>query len=266
VATTEQKRKWYPDHVINHADRGTAGYKPLCDWSGAALIAVPNDSGGVYIEPVHQATAEAWDAYVFLMREFDQSITSAGGVNSCRNIGTSVWPSLHAYLLALDNPPNNRKSAAFQAAVLEVKTNNGKRVFKNLASDDDRMHDEIDVAPTDLATGINWPTVKGWDMLTAAEYDTIKTLTAMLASRKGDAPPWGVSNWDLYQNEVWTGPDTSDPGPLNLVTHIQLAKIYAAVRAKDAQLAAALAALEAASGLTAAEVKALIAATTLDPG
>lgn len=262
MATTEQKRKWYPEHVTNHADRGTAGFKPKCDWSGAALIAVPNDSGGVYIEPVHPKTAEAWDAYVFLMRHFNQSITNAGGVNSCRNIGSSVWPSLHAYLLGMDNPPNSRKSEAFQTAVLKVKTNNGKTVFKNLASIDDRMHDEIDCSPDDLVTGINWFTVEGWNMLTPEEYAAVKTLTAMLASRPADVPPWGKAGWDVYNEEIWSGPPTSDPGFMNPVTHLQLSKVAAHIRAEIKKLSQLVAEID---GMTEAAVKEIVGDTKLVP-
>lgn len=265
MADTEQKRKWFPEHVTNHADRGTAGYKPKCDWSGAAVVAVPNSSGGVYIEPIHPKTWEAWDAYVFLMREFGQTITSAGGVNSCRNIGTSVWPSLHAYLLALDNPPNSRKSAVFQSAVLAVKCNNGKRVFKNLASSDDRMHDEIDCSPADLATGIDWSTVKGFEMLTTAQLAALDELVDMRASRPADAPAWGAAGWEAYLEEVWTGPPTSDPGPRNVVTHLQLSKIVAGLRWQLGVIERALEELDPGAGLGPAAVKQLIAETRLTP-
>jgi hypothetical protein len=216
MATTETKRKWFPEHVTNHADRGTAGFKPKCNWSGAALIAVPNNLDGVYIEPVHPKTAEAWDAYVFLMRHFKQSITNAGGVNSCRNIGSSVWPSLHAYLLAIDNPPNSRKSAEFQAAVLKVKTNNGKKVFKNLASIDDRMHDEIDCSPADLATGIDWSTVEGWKDDEVTTEELIKEIQTAI-NQTGVTPPLAINGvWDIktrnrFVAAMMTGGGT--PGP-----------------------------------------------------
>ena len=199
MASTEDKRKWYPEHVTNHADRGTAGYKPKCNWSGAALVAFPNNLDGVYIEPVHPKTWEAWDAYVFLMDHFGETMTNAGGVNHCRNIGTSVWPSLHAYIIAVDLPPNDRKSAGFQAAVLKVKTKSGKTVFKNLASINDRMHDEIDCSPADLATGIDWTTVEGYvteDEMTPelqAEFDALKAAVAAV------------------HDEVWTHGHVVDP-------------------------------------------------------
>lgn len=144
--------------MLNHADRGTSGYKPKCNhWQ--PTVGIPRSTGGVFDEPVHPLTVEAWKAYVQVMSFHGETITSAGGVDSCRNIANSNMPSLHAYLCALDSPPNGRKSEAFLVDMLKIRTNNGVRVFHNLPGD--RMHDQINCSPFDLATGIDWDTVVG---------------------------------------------------------------------------------------------------------
>ncbi len=159
MASSEQIRKWYHDGVVlNHHQRGTSGYEPICNHNHPK-VGIPNDSGGVYNEPVHPLTVKAWNAYVTVMNHHGETITSAGGINHCRNIGDTNWPSLHAYLCALDSPPNSRKSSAFIADIEKIRTNNGAQVFRNLAGD--RMHDQINCSPADLATEIDWTTVIG---------------------------------------------------------------------------------------------------------
>ena len=158
MTSSEQIRKWYHQGVVlNHADRGTPGYEPVCNHRHPT-VAFPR-SGGVFNEPVHPLCHEAFEAYAAVMRHMGVNMPSAGGVNHCRNIGTSDDPSLHAYLCAIDLPPNSFKSAAFLAAILAIRTNSGARVFRNLSGD--RMHDQIDCSPADLATGIDWSTVVG---------------------------------------------------------------------------------------------------------
>ena len=160
MASSEQIREWYHEGVVlNHADRDTPGYEPVCDHDHPT-VGIPRSGGGVFLEPVHPLTFEAWQAYVAVMNHHGETITSAGGVNSCRNIGTSDRPSLHAYLCALDSPPNSRKSDAFIADIEKIRTNSGAQVFRNL--DGDRMHDQIDCSPADLATEIDWDTVIGY--------------------------------------------------------------------------------------------------------
>lgn len=68
------------------------------------------------------------------------------------------------------------------------------------------------------------------DELTPEQSQALDTLVALLKSRPSDSPPWGGANWSAYLDEVWTGPVTSDPGPLNPVTHIQLAKVYGVLK------------------------------------
>ncbi len=182
MSDTEQIRIWYHKGVVlNHADRGTPGYKPRCNHNHPT-VGIPRDGGGVFREPVHPLTVEAWEAYVTVMRHHGETITSTGGINSCRNIGDSDDPSLHAYLCALDNPPNRRKSDAFIRDMRKIRTNAGPRVFRNLAGD--RMHDQIDCSPAALDTGIDWTTVVGFtggntDMLPILEGQDTEDQTAL---------------------------------------------------------------------------------------
>ena len=167
MASTEQIRKWFHSGVVlNHADRGKTGYHPHCDHNHPK-VAFPRAGGGVFNEPVHPLTFEAFTAYVAVMRHHGETMPGAGGVDQCRNIGTGNWPSLHAYICAVDLPLNSRKSAAFIASIKAIRTNSGARffpsrgaqVFRNLRGD--RMHDQINCSPKALATGIDWSTVDG---------------------------------------------------------------------------------------------------------
>lgn len=156
---TETVRKLYHHNVVlNHALRGTAGYKPICNHRHPT-VAIPREGSGVWVRPAHPLTTEAWNAYIQVMRHHGETMPGAGGLGNCRNIGGTNKPSLHAYLCALDLPPNNRKSAAFLKSIKAIRTNNGKTVFRNLWGD--RMHDQINCRPVDLATGIDWTTVVG---------------------------------------------------------------------------------------------------------
>ncbi len=156
---TETVRKLYHEGVVlNHAQRGTPGYEPICNHRHPT-VAIPREGGGVWVRAAHPLTTEAFEAYIQVMRHHGETMPGAGGLGNCRNIGTSDDPSLHAYLCAIDLPPNNRKSAAFLKSIKAIRTNNGKTVFRNLWGD--RMHDQINCSPADLATGIDWATVVG---------------------------------------------------------------------------------------------------------
>lgn len=159
MASTDQVRKWYPELVINHTKRGTAGFAPKCDTSKAERVPFPAEGGGTYYLVVNPKCKEAFGAYASLMRAFGETVPPSGGTFNCRNIAGSNSPSLHAYGVAIDLPPNSRKSTTFQSAVLRMKTKSGVRVWKNLISINDRMHDQIDCSPADLASGIDWSTV-----------------------------------------------------------------------------------------------------------
>ena len=152
MASSEQIRKWYHQGVVlNHSERNTSGYLPICNHK-QPKVGFPNNQGGQFREPVHPLTVKAWEAYVQVMKDMGVTMPSAGGVNSCRNIGAGDMPSLHAYLCAVDIPPNDYKPQEFIDAIEEIRTNSGAQVFRNLAGD--RMHDQINCSPIDLATGI----------------------------------------------------------------------------------------------------------------
>jgi len=94
-----------------------------------------------------------------VMQSMGVKMSGAGGVNNCRNIGTGDMPSLHAYLCAVDLPPNSYKPTSFIVAIEDIRTKSGAQVFRNLSGD--RMHDQINCSPKALATGIDWSTVDG---------------------------------------------------------------------------------------------------------
>lgn len=79
---------------------------------------------------------------------------------------------------------------------------------------------------------------EGDEDMTPADRALLDNLHAMFNSKSTDAPPWGGSNWADYLNDPWQGPPTSDPGPLNTVTHVQMAKIYATLVAKIKEVSA----------------------------
>ena len=192
MAKTDQVREWYHRFVVlNHHSRGSIGYEPICNHK-QPTVQFPNDSGGVYIEPVHPLTVEAWEAYVTVMNHHGETMTGAGGVNQCRNIGDSNWPSLHAYLCAVDLPPNSRKSAAFIGDMGKIKTNNGAFVFRNLVGD--RMHDQIDCSPADLATGIDPTTVIGEEEMPTAEEIAEAVIAAMPTLDDVSQAVWSMGN------------------------------------------------------------------------
>ncbi len=156
MSSTEQIRKWYHQGVVlNHADRGKPGYEPRCNHNHPT-VAFPR-SGGVFNEPVNPLCKEAFEAYASVMRDMGVNMPGAGGVNSCRNIANTNTPSLHAYLCAVDLPPNSFKPTSFIVAIEDIRTNSGAQVFRNLSGD--RMHDQINCSPTALATGVDWSTV-----------------------------------------------------------------------------------------------------------
>lgn len=161
--STDQVRRWYPEANRRHHLRGTPGVVPSCNFrtrllgGPAVKILIPRQGGGFFSEPVHWEYLDGWSALVEWMIYHDQSITGAGGVDNCRNIAGTWWPSLHAYLAALDNPPNSRWSRQFLAAVQGVLTIGGpagpERVWRNLPND--RMHLQANASPAAMLTGID---------------------------------------------------------------------------------------------------------------
>jgi hypothetical protein len=127
----------------------------------------------------------------------------------------------------------------------------------------DYMHFELQVGPSSCK--VDWTTVKGYKKdemlveLTDAQLNAINTMASMLASRAGDVPKWGTGMWNDYVTEVWTGPTESDPGWMNPVTHIQLAKVTNFLRGQIANLQKELDALGDGSGITVTQVDTKIA-------
>jgi hypothetical protein len=98
---------------------------------------------------------------------------------NCRPVVGGSGLSLHAYGIAVDiDPPLNphenvwgptdwsrtKFTPAQVDAAKAIRTNNGKQVWTwggNWFTIKDYMHWQLDVAPADLATGINWSTVIG---------------------------------------------------------------------------------------------------------
>lgn len=198
MATTDQVRIWYHETVANHDDRGNPGYEPIARWDvgdTCIFLAFPSQSGGYYQEPVHIATAPAWRVYIALMEKHGVRMSSAGGVDHARNIGDTDWPSLHAYLCACDLPPNTYKPQGFIDEVEALRTNSGVQVFRNL--DGDRMHDQINCSPDDLATGIVGWTEEGKPM-------SIHEHTP----EAGKTHQWADEAWNDWVEFSGTNPDT----------------------------------------------------------
>ncbi len=96
------------------------------------------------------------------------------GAYNCRQITAGKGHSLHAYGIAIDinwntNPfrADNRlitdMPKAMVTNILRMRTGNGKQVWGwggNYRSVKDAMHFEVVCTPADLATGIDWDTVK----------------------------------------------------------------------------------------------------------
>lgn len=204
MASTEQIRKWFHSGVVlNHADRGTSGYHPHCDHDHPK-VAFPRAGGGVFNEPVHPLTFEAFTAYVAVMRHHGETMPGAGGVDQCRNIGTGNWPSLHAYICAVDLPPNSRKSAAFITSIKAIRTNSDAQVFRNLSGD--RMHDQINCSPADLATGVDWTTVIG---ATMSDHPATSHRAFTKHHNTGTVPSWAP--WKAYQQAGGSSIESSGP-------------------------------------------------------
>ncbi len=205
MTATEQIRKWYHDDVVlNHHERGQPGYHPHCNHDHPR-VEFPNDRGGVFQEPVHPLTFEAFTAYVAVMRHFGVVMTGAGGVNHCRNIGDGDWPSLHAYLCAVDLTQG--KTREFMAAINAMRVNTGARVFRNLSGD--TMHDQIDCSPTALASGIDWSTVTGGGIIVPppTNGDDVEKVVKGIQRSLNTSGYKGANGRTLSVDGVW-GPNT----------------------------------------------------------
>jgi lysozyme family protein len=147
---------------------------------------------------VANPTVDAWRALESVMQAHDYRIRPSDTDSyNCRQITGGTGKSLHAYGIALDvnwttNPfratPDRRKvrfsnkptqaeralevkqliadtdmTPQLIADVLAIKTTDGKRVFEwggNWSTAKDTMHFELDLTPDELASGIDWSSVK----------------------------------------------------------------------------------------------------------
>lgn len=83
---------------------------------------------------------------------------------------------------------------------------------------------------------LDWLGIPWEDEMTPEQEKALNTLVAIFNSKSTDEPPWGSNHWERYLPEVWGSPG-GDPGPINLVTHIQLAKVYVVLRQVIARVA-----------------------------
>ncbi len=166
MASSATKRIWYAQYA--------------CQKSGV----FPRTHILIGDRKVCPVTVEAFRAFDQALRLADYNAVSVGTYN-CRPITGGRKLSLHAYGIAPDIDPyalgnpfygrthpkawkfswsDTKFTQAQVEAVEGIRTNNGKKVFLwggRWLTIKDYMHWEIDVAPSDLATGINWKTVPG---------------------------------------------------------------------------------------------------------
>lgn len=282
---TQQGRDQYRDHIGGFYTSGVNKGKPYLKtgwkWSWVRFYAGGASYPKGYVDlPVHPAAYDAMRALasVFYFHKYP-FLETAGGTVSMRNITgfnaaavtkqiAEQYPyatSIHAHGCAMDiNPKKNPygsgwdelEEGSFSAVPVsakKIKTVDGFTVFRFGGdwSNDDAMHFEcIGCTRAQLAKGVNFGTVDGWNEylkwaanpeggqdevivdLTDAQIKALNTLTDMLASRPDDVPPWGGAAWAKYLESPWTGPETSDPGYFNPVTHLQLSKVVDVVRSE----------------------------------
>ncbi len=203
MTATDQIRKWYHrDVVLNHDERGQPGYHPHCNHAHPT-VEIPREGGGVWVRPAHPFTTEAFNAYIAVMIHHRETMPEAGGLGHCRNIGGKDWPSLHAYLCAIDLPPNSRKRNAFVIAAQAIRTKSGARVFRTLSGD--RMHDQIDCSPTALASGIDWSTVAGSDgtVPPPTNGDDVEEVVKGIQRSLNSSGYKGANGRDLTVDGIW---------------------------------------------------------------
>jgi hypothetical protein len=127
----------------------------------------------------HSSTESAVRALGRVMQAFGYTVRRGDtGAFNCRKITGGSGYSLHAYGIAIDvnwntNPyrADNKlvtdMPPAMTTAIRAIRTNNGKQVWGwggAYKSVKDAMHFEVVCSPPDLATGIDWSTVKQPDL------------------------------------------------------------------------------------------------------
>lgn len=140
-----------------------------CDTTKMVRVNFPGE-GRTWALLVEQHTTAAWEAFAALMTSHGYLFReSAGGTYNCRVIaGTSSY-SLHSYGLCIDlNPSKNPHRSplttdipkAFRADVASIVTVSGRQVFQwgGEWATPDAMHFQIGATPSELATGLTYPT------------------------------------------------------------------------------------------------------------
>lgn len=182
--------------------------------------------------PVNPTCIEAFKAMDMALRATGFVVRQSVGTYNCRPITGGIGYSLHAYGIAVDiDPLYNPYIGTFKFdwaktsftkaqidAVLNIRTNNGAKVFMwggYWSSIKDYMHFEIDVAPKDLATGINWNTVA----VAEEEEMTLTQIRLEIATRwhiktgvwmSADADETAQQRLSRLANEVQTKKRTID--------------------------------------------------------
>lgn len=146
-------------------------WAPACDPAQLAIVELVQ---GVRVEcrrtaaTAMQALGRVIEAHGYNVRRGDT------GSYNCRPITNGTGHSLHAFGIALDinwNTNPFRKDnvlvtdmpKVMVTNILRIRTNSGKQVWGwggNYRTVKDAMHFEIVCAPADLATGIDWATVR----------------------------------------------------------------------------------------------------------
>jgi hypothetical protein len=153
---------------------------------------------GVRVQ-VHAQIKTAVRALGMVMQAHNYHVRSGDtGAYNCRRITGGTGFSLHAHGIAIDvnwntNPYRDKNNnvlvtdmpKAMIADILAIRTNNRQEVWGwggNYRNTKDAMHFEIVCAPADLATGIDWSTVKQptLDSKNAAQWPLVQ---------KGDRGP-----------------------------------------------------------------------------
>lgn len=182
MASTATKRIWYAAYACEKSG----------DFPNITILGKAN-------REVQPDSVDFWHAFSQVLEVNGYRAESVGTYN-CRPITGGSGLSLHSYGIAVDIDPyalgnpyygsfsvfswNRTKFTPEQVAAVEaIRTNNGKKAFRWggwWTYTRDYMHWEIDVAPADLRTGVNWSTVQGGETLAGLRVEELQeTLNAM---------------------------------------------------------------------------------------
>lgn len=119
-----------------------------------------------------QALDASFAAWNYVVRWFNEAGVPVTGAYVCRNVTGGSGPSTHAYAVAIDvnsdaNPYGPRLVTDMPRdmveAILAIRTHGGHEVWGwggNYRVNKDGMHYECVASPAELATGINWATLR----------------------------------------------------------------------------------------------------------